>query len=200
MFRGVIFDLDGTIMDSFEPRISAWQEALATHGVRVPRESIAPLIGTPGIDLASRFVKEAEQVEIDEERIFSRFIPALKLFPDVEETFGLLENMNVKHVVVTSSRRKLVDSLNFRLGSAITIDDVARGKPDLEPYLKAMEKMSTTPADTLVVGDSSVDFIPSRRMSIMSVQVTHGRLVERFADVLIREIGEIPALIEGMNR
>ena len=89
MIRGVIFDLDGTIMDSFMQRVKSWCEALRMNGAEVSEEEIEPLIGTPGVALASMFAKNPEKVEYDEEVIFAAHIPDLKLFPDLSPSIPL---------------------------------------------------------------------------------------------------------------
>ena len=199
MIRGVIFDLDGTIMDSFMQRVKSWCEALRMNGAEVSEEEIEPLIGTPGVPLASMFTSNPEKVEYDEEVIFAAHIPDLKLFPDVPATLELLGKQGIRYVVVTSSRRKLIGSLAFHLETVITIDDVKQGKPHTDPYEKAMELMGTSPAETLVVGDARVDFIPAESLGCPAIQVTHGRNAGRYTDTIVTEISEIPEQIKWLN-
>lgn len=201
MFKGVIFDLDGTILDSLEMRVTAWKVAFQHFDIDVSRDEIRPLIGLPGEDLAGKYYKDPKEIEEKEEEYFSSHIDELSLFSDVEGTFKKLEDEGVKPIIVTSSRRKLVNRLNLPTDLIITIDDVAKGKPDPESYLKAVNMIKIEPTELVVVGDSDNDLVPAKRIGALSVLIRHGRKIEgEHADYYADHISEIPGIIEKRSR
>lgn len=197
MFKGVIFDLDGTILNSLEMRVTAWKVAFQHFDINVTRDEIRPLIGLPGEDLAGRYYKDPGEVEKKEEEYFASHLEELSLFDDVADTFRKLEEQGIKPIVVTSSRRKLVNRLQLPTDIVLTIDDVAKGKPDPESYLKAVNMIKIEPSQLVVVGDSDNDLIPAKRIGALSVLVRHGRDTEaEHADYYADEISEIPGIIK----
>ncbi len=201
LIKGLISDLDGTLLDSMEARIDAWIGAFAKYGVEIPRSQLRPLIGLPGVDLAGRYYSNPSIIEETEENIFSKNLPQIDLFPDVFPTFNLLLKKGMKIVIVTSGRKQAVSMIKLPVSDVVTIDDVIRGKPDTEPYEKALKLMQLKPRDVLVVGDSENDMIPAKTMGSLSVLVKHGNnIISQYADYMIDEIGELPKLIDHVNR
>lgn len=199
--RGVIFDLDGTLIDTLELRVTAWQEAFRINGIRTERDELRPLIGLPGEDLARRYSQSPRTIEEVEERNFLRFLSSIKTFSDVDETFRKLMEAGIKIVIVTSSRRTLVEKLSIPDVPVVTIDDVKKGKPGTEPYELAIYKMGISPESTLVVGDSDNDMIPGKKLGCHTALIRHGRnTVSENADYYIDEISEVLVLIEALEK
>ncbi|MGC8506268.1 MAG: HAD family hydrolase [Thermoplasmata archaeon] len=200
MIRGIISDLDGTLLDSMEARLDAWIGAFTRFGVEVPRNDLKPLIGLPGVDLAGKYYEYPRKIEEAEESIFGEKLPQIELFPDVFPTFNILLEKGMKIVIVTSGRREAVSRIKLPVNDIVTIDDVKVGKPHTEPYEKALKIMGLKPSEVLVVGDSENDMIPARTLGSVSVLVRHGNHnVSDHADYMIDEIGELPKLIEHIN-
>ncbi len=190
--KGIIFDLDGTLLDSFHARVEAWKKSLEMNDINVDPVALRPLIGLPGIVLASYFSKNPEKIEQDEEKIFREMIHTHGFFPDVSDTLRNIEKNGDRWIVVTSSRRTFVDLLPLPREKIITVDDVSNGKPSTEAYELAMSRMGTSRGNTIVVGDSLNDMIPAKILNIRCFLVTHGeeRDIAVFDDK-IKEISEI---------
>lgn len=201
MIRGAIFDLDGTILDSFTLRIESWIKAFRDFGISVTAEEITPMIGLPGVDLAGRFSERAFEIEEAEERYFRANISKLKFFPDVRRTFLELEKMGIATCIVTSSRRTFVDLLGVDFCPSVTIDDVQVGKPDPEAYLLALRKIGVPAGkDSIVFGDAFSDMVPALEIGAIAVLVRHGRGVEYDGcDYYIDEIAEAASLVKHLN-
>ena len=200
MIRGIIFDLDGTLLDSLEERISAWQQAFIKFGVDVDRKTIRPLIGLPGKDLAGRFHERKDEIDSTEEMYFGEVLPQIPFFPDVELTMRKLRETGIRLFIVTSSSRKTVNMLSLPVKDVVTIDDVSHGKPGTEPYEKAIALMDLAPASVMVAGDSENDMIPARKLGCISVLVRHAHgSTSHYADYYIDEIAEIIPLLNHLN-
>ncbi|MGP6206473.1 HAD family hydrolase [Cuniculiplasma sp. SKW3] len=199
--KGVIFDLDGTLLDSFSVRVDSWHRALYMNGHDIEKSKIEPLIGLPGTSLASIFSSSPEKVETDEEKIFRERLNEVGFFPDVPSTLGRLDELNIKWLVVTSARRSFVDLIPILPEKVITIDDVTLGKPDVEPYGKAANLMNLEPKNILVVGDSINDIIPAKKLGMLSVLVTHGMKKDiQIQDLTVEEISHILKIITDLSK
>ncbi len=200
MIRGIIFDLDGTLLNSKALRIRAWRHAFEAFGVHLPEEQIAPLIGLPGPDLAGKFSNKAFEIEMEEERYFKSHLEEMSLYGDVDHTFSRLSDLNIKTSIVTSSRRALLDILKLPYKPVVTIDDVEFGKPDPEPYFKALSMLHIKPGECMVVGDAETDLIPARDIGSISVYIGHGnRKFSNYADFYIDEVSEVLDIIGKFN-
>lgn len=202
MIRAAIFDLDGTILDSFRLRIQSWIKAFSDFGITVTPEEIFPMIGLPGVDLAGKFSKRAFEIEEAEERYFRAHLPDLTYFPDVSRSFKEIEAMGIRICIVTSSRRSFIDVMKIDHPPVITIDDVQVGKPDPKPYLLALKKIGGIGGtETIVFGDAVSDMIPAREIGAVAVLVRHGRPIEyEGCDYYIDEIAEAVALIKHLRK
>lgn len=197
--RGIIFDLDGTILNSFDFRILAWNGAFRKFGITPKEDELKPLIGLPGLTLAAKYSSDPYAVEMEEERIFAEHLPEISLFPDVPGTFMELKRRNIGTVIVTSSRRKMVDMITLPTNLVVTIDDVKHGKPDTEPYLKAMQLLGITePGAIMVVGDALTDMIPARKLGNLAVLIKHGRKFD--TDIPNYEIDEVSEILDLLDQ
>lgn len=197
---GVIFDLDGTLIDSREARVRAWSSAFRVKGIDVPDDELRPLIGLPGEMLASRYSDDPLSVEIDEEKFFLSELKNISLFSGVRETFEILEKMGIRTSIVTSSRRSLVNRLELPTDTIVCIDDVSMGKPDPESYLLAAEKMGVKPEELLVVGDSENDMIPCTLTGSVCVFFRDGRdLGSENSHYYVDRIIEVSDIVKRIN-
>ncbi len=200
--EAVIFDLDGTLPDSFGLRVEAWAHAFIKFGVMPEVTEIQPLIGLPGQTLAAKYSDDPYAVEMEEERFFEDRMSQVSLYPDVESTFSDLRNMNIQAAIVTSSRRKLVSRMKLPTDRIVTIDDVSRGKPDTEPYRKAMQLLNVSkPGNVVVVGDAITDIIPANDLGAISVLVKHGKDYETdLPNFIIDEVSEVIKIIKTLEK
>ncbi|WP_297025849.1 HAD family hydrolase [Thermoplasma sp.] len=198
--RGVIFDFDGTLLDSVDLRVTAWKKAFQSFGVEVPEDMIRPMIGYPGVDLAKKFVNNPLDVEMLQEDYFLRNIESAKFFQDVIPTLSKLKARGIKTAVVTSTRRMVIQKFSIPVDHVVTIDDVSHGKPDSEPYEKALKMMGISAEECIVVGDIENDLIPAKKIRCTAVLVKHGRKISSsYADYEIENIAEILDIIDHLS-
>lgn len=201
MIKGIIFDLDGTLLNSRVMRIKAWKHAFDVYGLEVSEDQISPLIGLPGVDLAGKFSSKAFEIEMEEEKYFRSHLEDITLYDDVDSTIKSLNEMEIKTSIVTSSRRALLDILKLPYKPVVTIDDVEVGKPDPEPYIRALSLMGVKPGDCMVVGDAETDLIPAREIGSVSVFIGHGfRKFSDYADYYVDEISEVLDLLKKLKK
>ncbi|MFC4812178.1 pyrophosphatase PpaX [Paenibacillus sp. GCM10023250] len=181
--KAVLFDLDGTILDTNELIIQSFLYAL--KGIVPPdftREHIIPSMGQPlsaqlrlfsGREQVDDLVSAYREVNL---RLHDEYV---KAFPNVNEVFRKLREAGIKLGIVTTKIR-LTTERGLRYvglddyvepGAIVTIEDVSRPKPDPEPVRRALEIIGTRPEETLMVGDSVVDIQAAEAAGVASVGV-----------------------------
>lgn len=198
--KAVIFDLDGTLLNSREERVHAWSHAFRKYGIKVPDDELRPLIGLPGAAIVSLYSGDPESIEAEEERYFSDLLPEISYFSDAEPTIKELEDSGIRVSIVTSSRKALLDQMHLPTQTVVCIDDVSQGKPSTEPYELASKLLNADPGEILVVGDAENDMIPCSKTGSVCVFFRDGRdIVSEYAHYYIDRIGEVPDLIRKIN-
>ncbi|MFF2889530.1 pyrophosphatase PpaX [Paenibacillus sp. NPDC057967] len=165
--RTMLFDLDGTILDTNELIIRSFLESLKGY---VPedfcRDHIIPIMGLTladqmklfsGLDDVEPLVKAYREVNL---RLHDDLV---RTFEYVNEVLEKLHRQGIQIGVVTTKMRltterglKFVGIYDY-IDAIVTIDDVTHAKPHPEPVLKAMGLLGADPATTIMVGDSTVD-------------------------------------------
>ncbi|WP_337104381.1 pyrophosphatase PpaX [Paenibacillus sp. YIM B09110] len=165
--RTVLFDLDGTILDTNELIIRSFVEALkgiAAEGFG--REHIIPTMGEPLIDQLRRFsgLEEVSHLVDAYREVNLRLHDDLvKPFEYVVEVLRNLHGKGIQIGVVTTKMRLTTEKglkfvgIDEYVDAVITIDDVKNPKPHPEPVNKAIALLGADPATTMMVGDSVVD-------------------------------------------
>jgi len=184
----VIFDLDGTLVDTVERRIEAWLQAFQEAGIPATREAVSPLIGADGKALARRIAKEAgrsldeEAVEATDRRsgeIYQALNVDPRPLPGARELAQALDRARIPWAIGTSSRREQVrasvDAL--RLAREPTIVDgshVEHAKPEPDLLVMAASQLSVDPRQTWYVGDSTFDMQAAVAAGMYPIGVTTG--------------------------
>jgi HAD superfamily hydrolase (TIGR01509 family) len=186
--RALIFDLDGTLVDTVYAHVFAWQEALAEAGLFVDAWRIHRRIGMSG-GLFTRAVareigrpltvEEAEEIQRRHGAIFRRILPERRPLPGAIELIDDLRRAGVLHGIATSGRRPEIDASLARLGVGpetvvVARGDVLRAKPEPDLFLAAAVKLRVDPEDCFVVGDAVWDLLAARRARMFSVGLLSG--------------------------
>jgi sugar-phosphatase len=168
--RAVLFDMDGTLVDSDAAVDRAWTRWAVEYGVP-PADALAIAYGSPSeatiarlrpdLSAEERTAAAARLLDLECDDL-TDVTPA----PGALELIGVLERLGLPWAVFTSASTRLA---KVRLGAAgispsilVTVDDVANGKPDPEGYLRAAELLGVPPQHCLVVEDTEVGLSAGR--------------------------------------
>ncbi len=190
--RAVLFDLDGTLVDTVETRIVAWLEALQTAGFPTTRERLAPLIGIDGRRLARESAalagttlgdEQTEAIDRSAGELYARLNRAPRALPGVGDLVGVIEARGIAWAIATSSRREQVEASVRALGldgepRIVDASHVAHAKPAPDLLLLAAEQLGVEPAQCWYVGDSTWDMVAAVAAGMIGVGVTAGAAVD----------------------
>jgi HAD superfamily hydrolase (TIGR01509 family) len=186
--HALVFDLDGTLVDSVYAHVLAWQRALAEAGVAVDGYRLHRHVGSSG-KLIVRFAQResgsrlsAEQTETVLRRhgeLFRQFVPRPRPLPGAVEMFRLLRDARIPHAVATASYRPLIDASLEAVGvgpETIVVDGKGElhGKPEPDLFLASRARLGVDARDCVVVGDAVWDHVAARRAGMLSVGVLTG--------------------------
>jgi HAD superfamily hydrolase (TIGR01509 family) len=188
MPAALIFDLDGTLVDTVYAHVFAWQRALAEEGMPIPGWRIHRRIGMSG-GLFARAVarevgrdlsrEETEAIQLRHGQIFRELLPDRQPLPGAVDLLADLRQRGITHGIATSGRRPEIDKSLEALGvgaETVVIDrrDVARAKPAPDLFLACMAALGVEAADCYVVGDAVWDLLAARRANMLSVGLLSG--------------------------
>lgn len=164
--KAVLWDMDGTLIDSEHVAVEALQAALAEAGIPLIPDLLDRVVGRSADDLYRWFVTDfglsLDPVSWERRKHHHHFAAAERLvaFPEALELFRRLEIASIPQAIVTNSDRLIVDTQLRLVGIArpslttVSRNDVRVGKPDPEGFLRAAWLLNRQPADCIVLEDS----------------------------------------------
>jgi HAD superfamily hydrolase (TIGR01509 family) len=185
---GLLFDLDGTLVDSVYQHVTAWQEALAACGIELSVWRIHRRIGMSGglfIDALSRETGVALTPELSERlRVlhadaYLRRHESVVPLPGARELLAYLHERSVPFAIATSGAQHTAGSALALLGlppgvPVVTRDQVERAKPDPHLFLAAARRLGIDPRSCFVVGDSVWDLLAAQRAGALGIGLLSG--------------------------
>jgi HAD superfamily hydrolase (TIGR01509 family) len=199
MIKAVIFDIDGTLVDSVDLHARAWQEAFAKFGHNVGFLEVRQQIGKGGDQLLPVFLTEQEQAQSGKElenyrgKLFKeKYLPLVKPFPRVRELFLRLKQDGKQLMLASSAKSdeietyKRIAHIEDLVQKETSSDDVERSKPHPDIFEAALERLHhVTPQEAVAIGDSPYDAIAAGKLDIASIGVLSGG----FPEEELREAG-----------
>jgi pyrophosphatase PpaX len=192
-FSTVLFDLDGTLVDSGEIILSSFRHATRTVLAReIPDEVLAAAVGGSNIYEQMRAFDEERVDELV--RVYGEHNEPLhddlEAFEGVEQVLQRLREEGRQLGIVTAKRRRTVDlafailPLERYFDVVVTSEQTENHKPHPEPVLTALERLGSRPEETAFVGDSPFDMGAGKAAGVFTVAVSWGRIhpVERLVD------------------
>ena len=184
----LIFDLDGTLVDTVYAHVFSWQRALAEAGMAVDGWRIHRRIGMSGglftRAIAREIGRDITEVEADalQQRhgeLFHEFLPQRTPLPGAVKLLRFLREAGVPHGIATSGRRPEIDASLEVLGvgaETVVVErgDVLRAKPAPDLFLNCQQRLGVPVDDCYVVGDAVWDLLAARRARMLSVGLLSG--------------------------
>lgn len=188
MIKAIIFDLDGTLVDSVDYHTEAWVKAFEKYGYDFSFDRLREQIGKGSEFIIGELLPqdEAEKFESDiagyrKQYYQANLLEKVKPFPKVKELFATIKGDGIKVVLASSARKetiehykKLLDIENL-IDGATSTDDVAKSKPEPDIFAAALKKLEgIDPQEVIVVGDSPYDAIAASKIGLRTIGVLCG--------------------------
>jgi phosphoglycolate phosphatase-like HAD superfamily hydrolase len=192
VLKAVIFDVDGTLVDSVDLHAKGWQDAFAEFGYAIEYLKIRSQIGKGGDQLLPVFLSQAdmatkaEAIEKRRSEIFkTRYLPKVVGFPNVRQLFRRLQMDGVKTLLASSAKGDELGFYKRRAGIEDLVDeetsseDADKSKPHPDIFEAALARMpGIRPKDILVVGDSPYDAEAAAKAGLRTIGVLCGGFSE----------------------
>jgi HAD superfamily hydrolase (TIGR01549 family) len=192
MLKAVIFDIDGTLVDSVDLHARAWQEAFRHFGREIPYEEVRHQIGKGGDQLMPVFFSKEELADFGEEMekyrgdLYKReYMPRVRAFPKVRELFERIRR-DGKHIALASSAKeeelkvyKEIANISDLVEEQTSADDADKSKPHPDIFQAALAQLGdVTPATAIVIGDTPYDAEAAAKADLRTVGVLCGGFPE----------------------
>ena len=182
MVKAVLFDVDGTLVDSNDAHAAAWVKAFAAFNVAVDRDKVRRCIGMGGDKLMPEVSGIAEDsprgTKIGERRseIFkAEFLPHLKRFRDADRLVATVKERGLTAVAASSAKKDELKALlkiagaEWLMDAATSSDDAEESKPDPDIIVAALRRAKATPADAVMIGDTPYDVEAASRAGVRAI-------------------------------
>jgi HAD superfamily hydrolase (TIGR01509 family) len=185
--RAVIFDVDGTLVDSNDQHARAWVEALAEYGYKVPFEKVRPLIGMGGdkvlpilIGISSEEPKGKKIAERRDAIFADKYLPQVRPLPGARDLLLRLKAGGLKLAVASSSAKDLLKRLLNIVGApdvwekTTSSDDAENSKPDPDIVQGALKGLGEKPDAVVMIGDTPYDVEAALRAKVKPIAFRSG--------------------------
>jgi HAD superfamily hydrolase (TIGR01509 family) len=183
----VLFDLDGTLVDSVYQHVLAWRQALAAQGMDLSVWRIHRRIGMSGGLLVNALLREtgrelgAEDVrrlQVAHGHAFEALLPQVRPLPGAARLLHRLSEIGIPWAIATSGSRAsaipTLDLLGVVADVVVTREEVPYAKPDPHLFLAAARRLGVDIQESIVVGDSAWDMLAAQRARALGVGVLSG--------------------------
>ncbi|HEV7375973.1 MAG TPA: HAD family hydrolase [Pyrinomonadaceae bacterium] len=192
MIKAVIFDIDGTLVDSVDLHAQAWKEAFKHFGKDIPYEDVRHQIGKGGDQLMPVFFSKEELKEFGEEmekyrgQLFKRdFLPKVRPFPKVRELFQRIISDGLRIALASSAKEeelkeyKKIAHIEDLVEEETSADDADKSKPHPDIFEAALERLGDIePDEAIVVGDTPYDAQAAGKINLRTIGVLCGGFPE----------------------
>ncbi|MCM0650545.1 pyrophosphatase PpaX [Clostridium swellfunianum] len=213
MIKAILFDLDGTLIDTNDLIIQSFKHTFKRHlNKEVPESEIVMNFGEPLLATLQKYDNENADILIQTYRSYNEAIhdELTKEIVGVKETLRELKTLGIKIGVVTSKRRALAErglklfNLYELMEVIITPEDTEKHKPDAEPMLKACELLGVLPEEALMVGDSHYDILCGKNAGSKACLVKYtalpvDKIMEHKPHYAVDDIKEVLQIVREEN-
>jgi HAD superfamily hydrolase (TIGR01509 family) len=181
MPRAVLFDVDGTLVDTNWFHTLSWWRVFRKAGEDVPMSRIHPLIGMGSDQLVGRLLGEERQelkgAHGDE---FEAFMDEIHAFPGAGDLIREVKKRGARTVLCTSSQKAHLEPMLAAIGAdddiddIVNADDVEQSKPAPDVFAAGLKKLDLEPEDCIVIGDTRWDIEAAEKLRLKTVTVLTG--------------------------
>ena len=202
--KAVLWDLDGTLVDSEQFHWLSWRDTMRPEGVELTYDQFLASFGQRNDRIVPAWLGadvdpgRMQRIGEDKETEYRRLAEAhgLTPLPGAREWLTALKAAGWKQAIASSAPRVNVDmmlrvaGLEGYLDAIVSADDVTIGKPDPQVFLRAAARLMVPPSHCIVVEDAAAGVEGARRAGMCSIGVTrNGRLD---ADVFVKSLADLP--------
>jgi len=199
--RAVLWDMDGTLIDSEEYHWIAWRHAMADEGVTITREQFLSSFGQRNDSILPRWLgttatpQSMEKIANAKEELYRALIRKYGIapLPGVERWVHRLHESGWQQAIASAAPRANVEAILEALSAGyifqgiVSAEDVHHGKPDPEVYLIAASRVGTSPDRCIVVEDAAAGIEGARRAGMKSIGVNRNG-AQLPADVAVQSL------------
>ena len=213
----VLFDLDGTLVDTVAVRIDAWEQTLGEAGLPIDRDRLSPLIGLDGRRLAREVAAlyghrldddRAEAIDRRSGETYEGLNAAPMPLPGVGRLVAAIERRGIRWAIATSSRAAQVAPSVSALGldhQPLIVDagHVEHAKPEPDLLVYAARELGVEPATCWYIGDSTWDMLSAVAAGMLAIGVTAGSAVDEAtlagagASAVVRGLDDVADALDG---
>jgi HAD superfamily hydrolase (TIGR01509 family) len=185
-FKALLFDIDGTLIDSNGAHTEAWTQALCEHGVNVGVDQIRRMIGMGGDKILPAVAHVSDDSEVGQaitrrkKQIFNTLLPGLRSTPGARPLVDYLREQQVGLIIATSADDREMTALLQRAGvddlipTRASRDDAGASKPDPDIVQAALARSGARPNETALIGDTPYDIEAADRAGIEAIALRCG--------------------------
>ena len=199
MIKAIIFDLDGTLVDSVKYHAEAWVKAFKEYGYDFSHETLSQQIGKGSEFIVGELLssEEAEKLHSDIAQYRKKYyqdnlLEKVQPFPKVKELFEAIKADGIRIVLASSAREETIEhykqllEIEDLIEGATSTDEVEQSKPEPDIFRTALDKLDGVSADeAIVVGDSPYDAIAAKKIDLTTI----GLLGGGFSEDTLKEAG-----------
>ena len=191
-YKGLIFDLDGTLINSMPYHALAWKQVAYEHGFDIDVNDIYAMGGSASRDIAAFYKNKGEPVgDIDEYvkrkiAIFQENIPKIEVFQKIFNELEKAKSLGIRIAIGTGTRTanatrilKEKDLFDY-IDALVTADDVTRHKPNPDTFLVAAKRLELEPQDCLVFEDGQLGIKAALRGGFDCIEVKDNEMINYF--------------------
>ena len=191
-YKGLIFDLDGTLINSMPYHALAWKQVAYEHGFDIDVNDIYAMGGSASRDIATFYKNKGEPVgDIDEYvkrkiAIFQENIPKIEVFQKIFNKLKEAKSLGIKIAIGTGTRTANATRILKEKGlldyidALVTADDVTRHKPNPDTFLVAAKRLELNPQDCLVFEDGQLGIKAALRGGFDCIEVKDDEMINYF--------------------
>jgi len=181
----VLWDLDGTLIDSEQYHWLAWRDTMAAEGLQLRHPQFLKTFGLRNDAIIPQWIPGATNEQIDrianaKEQLYRRLVRegGLAPLPGAAEWTERLSHDGWRQAIASSAPRENIDAVLAVIGlgavfqAVVSAEDVTLGKPDPQVFLTAASRLGSTPARSIVVEDAAAGVEAARRAGMPSIGVS----------------------------